>query len=268
MKELRRQQCLTRCMLGAILLASIGLALLPYLVESRLSDTPEPGAWPAGPATGWQLFATVSTICCSILGMVLLHRSNRLDRQGIRLAETRAVAGRDELFHAARHDALTGLGNRLLLRERFAEIEENVGRGADPAIMLFIDLDDFKRINDSSGHACGDAHLRIVADRIRGCVRANDTVTRIGGDEFVVLVAAARDSHAGTRIAEAIAERLGKPFTLLDTPTHLGCSIGMTGFPLRGDTLETALARADRSMYEAKRRKRDRGSRRTKDAAA
>ncbi|MCB1835741.1 MAG: GGDEF domain-containing protein [Geminicoccaceae bacterium] len=243
MKALRRQQCLTRCVLGGILLASIGFALLPYWVESRLSVVS---------ATEWRLFATASTICCSFLGMILLYRSDCLDRQGIRLAETRALAEQDELLYAARHDALTGLGNRLLLRERFAEIEKNVGCGADPAIMLFIDLDDFKRINDSSGHACGDAHLRVVADRIRSCVRANDTVARIGGDEFIAVITSGTSPEELAWMGDMLVDRACDPIAYGGETLRIGASVGVAVFPDHGRSRRDLVEAADAALYRAK----------------
>jgi diguanylate cyclase (GGDEF)-like protein/PAS domain S-box-containing protein len=156
-----------------------------------------------------------------------------------------------ELRHQALHDAVTGLPNRLLLMDR---LEQSLSRGRrrnEPPALLFVDLDHFKTVNDSLGHATGDQLLRAVADRLRGAVRGEDTVVRLGGDEFAVLM----ESPAGGGGAEALADRLLQmlrpPFDLGGGRVTVSASIGiaMAGRTSTGPEL---LREADLAMYRAK----------------
>ena len=186
-------------------------------------------------------------------GQALQVALNRL-RSSIREAEER----RRELEVAATHDSLTGLFNRsaaLMMIER----DLAAAKRSDGAVMvLFIDLDEFKPINDRYGHAAGDDALRLVADALRETTRQADLVARIGGDEFLVAGAVADDAHEVERLAERIGDRirtsqLGTP----DGPIGLHCSIGMA-LSLPGDDVDLVVQRADSAMYDAKRQGRDR----------
>ncbi len=154
--------------------------------------------------------------------------------------------------HVAHHDSLTGLPNRTLLQDRMqAAIQRARGEGGKIAAMM-IDLDHFKRVNDSLGHHVGDQLLKTVAERILGCVRGSDTVARMGGDEFVVLLADAGEDAAIERVAAQIIERIAAPipaagYELLVTP-----SIGISRYPEDGEDLQALLMNADSAMYRAK----------------
>ena len=157
----------------------------------------------------------------------------------------------DELRHQAFHDSLTGLANRALFEDRLAHCLAGARRHGRPAAILFLDLDDFKTINDSLGHASGDELLQAVARRIAGVVRATDTAARLGGDEFAVLV----ESLDTLRDAEATAERLldalMPPFHIAERELRITASIGIAVSD--GSTgAENLLRNADTAMYAAK----------------
>ena len=154
--------------------------------------------------------------------------------------------------HLARHDPLTGLANRMQFQERFLQEIARVKRGGAPFALLCLDLDRFKAVNDTLGHAAGDTLLRIVADRLRSAVRTEDTVARLGGDEFVVIQtgATSRDDAAvlGGRIAEAVAA----PLAIEGHTVEIGVSIGIALVPCDGADPDAVYRIADRALYRAK----------------
>ncbi len=164
----------------------------------------------------------------------------------------------DQLQHDAFHDPLTGLANRALFGDRVAHALDRRRPTADRAAVLFIDLDDFKLVNDSLGHAAGDSLLGAVAERIRACLRPQDTAARLGGDEFAVLVEET-DVEGPAVIADRILEALRQPFGVEDRQLFMQASIGIaiqggqdraTG----GETADDLLRNADAAMYTAKAR--------------
>ncbi|HUF20429.1 MAG TPA: GGDEF domain-containing protein, partial [Burkholderiales bacterium] len=146
----------------------------------------------------------------------------------------------------------TGLPNRLLLSDRFRIAAAHATRARRELAMLMMDLDGFKKINDTLGHDVGDLLLVAVADVIRGTVRAADTVARFGGDEFVVLLNDLRDAEEATRAAEQIISALGKPLNVGQHSLVITPSIGIALCPQDGSTLEALLKCADIAMYRAK----------------
>lgn len=159
----------------------------------------------------------------------------------------------DRLSYIANHDALTGLPNRVLLYERIHNTIEFASVNNQTAALLFLDLDGFKQINDTLGHAIGDLLLQAVSRRLSGCLRASDTVARLGGDEFVVLLPAIPDINAVTQIAVKILSRLSQPFAISGQTLFVTISIGIALFPDHANNLENLLETADKAMYEAKR---------------
>jgi diguanylate cyclase (GGDEF)-like protein len=158
------------------------------------------------------------------------------------------------LQEIATHDPLTGLPNRYLMFDRLNQLLIRGERYATRFGILFIDLDGFKRINDSRGHDVGDLLLRAVADRLRQAVRAADTVARIGGDEFVILADALRAGSDATLVAHKIRSAVGKPFSLPGGVARVTVSIGVSLYPEDGRDAEVLLKVADVAMYRAKRR--------------
>ncbi|MGG6264733.1 CHASE2 domain-containing protein [Leptolyngbya sp. AN03gr2] len=158
----------------------------------------------------------------------------------------------DRLNYIANHDALTGLPNRVLLYERISESIESAKAKDQILALMFLDLDGFKQINDSLGHAIGDLLLQAVAKRLSGCLRTSDTVARLGGDEFVVLLPAIPDTNNVTQVARKILSTLSQAFAISGETLSVTTSIGIALFPAHGDRLESLMERADEAMYHAK----------------
>ena len=153
--------------------------------------------------------------------------------------------------HLARHDGLTGLYNRAHLTEQLATQLPRTARGDELALLL-LDLDRFKNVNDTLGHASGDALLCQVAQRLRAHVREGDMVARLGGDEFAVLQTGSGQPAAATALAQRLIEALSLPFDLDGQQAHIGCSVGIALAPFDGDTAEMLLKNADLALYLAK----------------
>ena len=161
---------------------------------------------------------------------------------------------RAQLAHEALHDPLTALPNRTLFRDRCMHALSGIGRTTSGIGVLFVDLDGFKQVNDSLGHAAGDRLLIEVSDRIRHVMRAADTVSRFGGDEFTVLGATLDSRHDATRLAQRITQALSAPFVIGERTLSLTCSIGIA-FTFERDTDPDRLIHdADLAMYRAKER--------------
>ncbi len=158
-----------------------------------------------------------------------------------------------EIWRHANYDPVTGVPNRRLFRDRMTQHAAHSDRTGDPFALLFIDLDKFKEINDRLGHDAGDKLLRIAAERIDSCIRHSDTVARIGGDEFTVLLLDTGDRKLIEEIAEKILKELKRPFKLDQDEVVISGSIGVTLFPEDARSDQQLLNNADESMYLAKR---------------
>jgi diguanylate cyclase (GGDEF)-like protein len=156
-----------------------------------------------------------------------------------------------QIAHMARHDALTDLPNRMLLRERLAEALIHVERGQRLAV-LCLDLDHFKNVNDSLGHPVGDELLRTVANRLRGCVRETDTISRAGGDEFAIIQTDVTDATDAERLALRLAEVIAAPYDLQGHMVVATASIGIAMAPIDGIEADELLKNADMALYGAK----------------
>jgi len=160
----------------------------------------------------------------------------------------------NELEHQAKHDSLTKLPNRSLLSDRLSQALGHAERDERLLAVLYIDLDDFKIVNDSLGHSSGDEFLIEVASRLKDCIRVGDTVARLGGDEFVVLLFAPENEGYITDVTQRIIEDLSKPISLKGNQLYARCSVGISIYPQDADTPETLLKNADSAMYQAKAR--------------
>ena len=199
------------------------------------------------------LRADDSVIHAEIVGVHLLDNP---DVDGIVLT-IRDVTGRrtleDQLRHQAFHDALTGLSNRALFLDRVEHALARIRRTDSPIpAVAFIDLDDFKLVNDSLGHGAGDELLRAVADRLRGCLRSGDTPARLGGDEFAVLLEDAPDTQAVVEVAERILDALHEPIVVEGREVYARASIGIATRLGPTTTPDELLRNADLAMYTAK----------------
>jgi len=157
-----------------------------------------------------------------------------------------------QIYLQANYDNLTGLPNRRLVMDRLGQALLQAERKKTRGCLLFLDLDRFKSINDTYGHAAGDDVLRTVGRRLRHCVRMTDTVGRLGGDEFVVILHEVGSGNTGAYIAEKILYSLSEPFTLMSTEQFCVPSIGIVYFPDHGMDSDELLNRADVAMYHAK----------------
>ena len=207
----------------------------PQTIEMRLLDST--GAWHWAESTFTNLLdeATVE-------GIVINHRV---------VDERKAL--QDELKHRAWHDSLTGLANRGMLRGRVDGSVPAARPGGDPTSVLFIDLDDFKKVNDGLGHDAGDRLLVEVSQRLLRCVGPSDLVARLGGDEFAVLVAASPDGPAAaSSVAQRIINAMKEPFEIAGHQTHVSTSIGIATCAPGWTDADSVLMQADIAMYHAK----------------
>ncbi|MCS0633692.1 EAL domain-containing protein [Telluria mixta] len=167
------------------------------------------------------------------------------------------VALTAKMRHLAQHDFLTNLPSRMLLNDRVSLAIALARRSNAYPVLLFLDLDKFKHINDSLGHGVGDQLLQAVAERLLACVRTSDTVSRYGGDEFVILLADERHPQDAALTAEKILHALATPFLIGEQELHTSTSIGIGVFPFDGTDAVTLIKNADTAMYHAKERGRN-----------
>jgi diguanylate cyclase (GGDEF)-like protein len=195
--------------------------------------------------TGDGRLADVATF--SIVGLSLLS---------LMLLRTRGESARKELqarlAHQAFHDPLTDLANRNLLKSRLEHALARVSRKGDPMGLLFIDLDDFKKVNDTLGHDAGDSLLLATATRLRSCVRASDTIARLGGDEFAVLLEEMSEPRNAVEVAARIIEALAEPVEVAGHSITMTCSVGVSLGVDGTESAEALLGDADMAMYAAK----------------
>jgi diguanylate cyclase (GGDEF)-like protein len=191
--------------------------------------------------------ATLQAVNEQLVVAALLSRSE---------AETAAETAALAVQAAARsnlQDALTGLPNRTALIDRFTQAIGNARRHGKRVALLFVDLNDFKRVNDNHGHAFGDHVLSLAATRMQSVVREVDTVSRHGGDEFLILLSEIAHRADAEQVAEKLAAALAAPGEIEGQPVSLSASIGIAVFPDDGEQVDALVARADAAMYERKR---------------
>lgn len=157
-----------------------------------------------------------------------------------------------QVTHLAHYDQLTGLPNRVLFLDRLRQVIKKAQRTGQTVTLMFLDLDKFKEVNDSLGHDLGDMLLKNVARRLESCVRESDTVARMGGDEFTIILNDVNSQINIERIAQDILDKMTSPFYLGDEVIHVSTSIGISNFPKDGDEVELLLKNADQAMYAAK----------------
>jgi diguanylate cyclase (GGDEF)-like protein len=176
---------------------------------------------------------------------------------GAQCAERLRIAlsnrARDEqLYRQAHFDSLTSLPNRLLFRDRLSQELASIADGTQRGAVLYVDLDHFKKVNDSVGHSAGDQLLTIVAQRLRSCVKDGDTVARLGGDEFSIILRNLASLESAREIAERIIETLQRPVNVAARDHYVRASIGITLFPEDGSSIDELMRNADLAMYQAK----------------
>jgi diguanylate cyclase (GGDEF)-like protein len=236
----------TSWILLTITFAASGAAELGHLLL-------EPG-WLGGGVAPMQPTTTaivVVAILQGLLGLAMLIRL--LDDE--RMA---ALSAADQVAHMAYHDGLTGLPNRALFIDRLIMALPQAERHGKHLAVVFLDIDHFKTINDSLGHEVGDALLKVTAERIRSVLRAEDTVARIGGDEFVIMLPDLRSPEDTGKIARKLNDVVREPFHALNHELIVTTSIGIAVYPEDGEDARTLLKNADAAMYQAKEQGRDR----------
>lgn len=163
----------------------------------------------------------------------------------------------DQLSHQAQHDALTGLPNRLLFKDRLDQALAQAERKKMQVAVLYMDLDNFKGINDVLGHSAGDALLCQAASRLQACIRKTDTLARLGGDEFIIVLSELNDEEGAMRVATKLIEAIRTPFQIEQNELFVTLSLGISIYPDDGLESDALIANADAAMYRAKETGRD-----------
>ena len=231
--------------LASLAQARMAAPLLPIVVISDVDD--EAAALKAlqGGARGYLLRSEASTrLLVTTLGAAL--ESHRMILQ--------LNTARERARHLATHDQLTGLANRALFHDRLSQALHAARRGRHKLAVLFTDLDGFKAINDTLGHAVGDGLLRGIARRLATCLRETDTAARLGGDEFAILLTHLASELDAATVARKLLASLGDPIHFRRQSTSIRCSIGIASFPRDAADADDLIRKADTAMYHAKER--------------
>ena len=193
-------------------------------------------------------------------GMVI---SRSLDGKPLRMIGTHTdiserKSSENQLLQLAHYDQITNLPNRVLFLDRFHQVLTNAHRHNQPITLMYLDLDRFKEVNDTLGHDMGDILLKEVAERLMKCVRADDIVARMGGDEFTVILNNVNHQINTERITQSILNKLTEPFNLGGEVVYISASIGISVYPANGTEVDALLKMADQAMYFAKQSGRNR----------
>ena len=229
--------------LAALLISVAVMALLRFVLARQLAPLEDAARAMRRMSTGEEAFAPIPVARQDEIGQ-LVANFNEL------------VAGRkateQQIEFLAYHDALTGLPNRLLVRDRLRQATAYADRTRSRVALIFLDLDNFKTINDSLGHFVGDTLLKTAANRLRECVRDTDTISRQGGDEFLILIPDLPDADAVAPEIDKLMGRLQEPFAADGHELSTTGSIGVAIYPDDGGDFDTLLKKADMAMYRAK----------------
>jgi len=230
---------------------------LAEFIDSGLLELQRLGAaGSAGVADGASHFETTVLRADGVRVPVEVHANRPMPDEALIQAFFRDVSAirksREALYQLAHHDPLTQLPNRLFFLDRLGHALELARREERKIAVLFIDLDRFKNVNDTLGHATGDKLLQAVAQRIKGLVREEDTLGRLGGDEFVLLLEQLYDSAEAATVAQKVLRAFDKPFSVDGHELFLSASIGISLFPGDGENGATLVRNADTAMYRAK----------------
>jgi diguanylate cyclase (GGDEF)-like protein/PAS domain S-box-containing protein len=177
--------------------------------------------------------------------------ANTVKQLQIEIEEREKIAA--ELDFLANHDALTGLPSLRLCKDRLDQSLAEARRNRQTSAVMFVDLDGFKEVNDQHGHDIGDLVLKMTADRIKTEIRETDTVARIGGDEFVIILSSLPETAIAERIAATVITQVARPLQIKDIEVEITASIGISLYPEHGTTAEKLIRSADKAMYQVKR---------------
>ena len=205
---------------------------------------------------GWYVGRSYGLVAACCLLIILLFEMNRLfDRLNAALAIAQTLEL--DLTFRAENDSLTGLPNRALFYDRLATAMTRSRRSKNLMALLYVDIDNFKKINDCLGHAAGDDLLRSFAQRLSQCVRASDTVARLGGDEFTVVLENLSSREAARSVVDKLMAALRRPFRTGDDDIEARASIGIAYFAGEEIKADALIKQADSALYRAKQRGRD-----------
>ncbi|MFA7328208.1 MAG: diguanylate cyclase [Candidatus Ratteibacteria bacterium] len=226
---------------------------IPEFYEAMWTSLTETGEWQGEiwnrhkNGTAYPLWLTISAIKD--------EQGKTTNYMGIFIDITSNKQAEERLRYQATHDPLTNLPNRNLFQDRVNQTLALAGRSKKQVAVMMLDLDHFKQINDTLGHAAGDLLLKETAKRLMSCMRDCDTAARLGGDEFTVLLTEISDSQDVALVAQRILNELTKPFILNKQAHTVTASIGISLYPAHGNNLETLLKNADEAMYRAKKQR-------------
>ena len=225
---------------------AIGLPFATMVTQTAPAGDADPDNGPLGRRKDGSTFPLEQSLSHVRLGTRTVHICCVRD-----ISEREAYT--EALQHQALHDPLTGLPNRVLFRERLGNAIRRSARTQEPLALLLVDLDGFKRVNDTLGHQNGDVLLRLVAGRIAGCLRDGDTISRLGGDEFAILPLSPTELAGAATVAWKVQGAFAAPFVVGEHSVDLRVSIGMALSPKHGDNIDDLMRRADLALYDAKR---------------
>lgn len=235
-----------RLFIGLLLAISAALLLLAYAAVAGWQEF-QPLPIGIGRPLGY-----IGILCMCAAAVWLLASDLRQSLARLQLEIQRVRASRASYTHLVQHDPLTNLPNRLLVRDRAEQAIGQARRYASQVALLYLDLDNFKIINDSLGHAAGDELLKVVAERLAGSVREMDTVSRQSGDDFLMVLADVDDISAITHVIERVQASLMQPVALRGMQVVTSLSIGVALYPRDGEDFDELLKHAELAMYQAK----------------
>ena len=237
---------------GAAVVMGFAISGMHYTGMAASQFSPKSFCLTATGANSTWLAATVALLSLGALGitLILLFYDAHLQRSHAHASELQRANA--QLQHMATHDVLTGLPNRVLLADRLEQAIAQADRSGRPFAVLMVDLDRFKSINDSLGHEAGDELLRTVAQRLRAALRKVDTLARIGGDEFVVVLSEIAGPHDVETVISNVLGEISRPLELASIEVRTSPSIGVSLYPDDGADSQTLLKHADAAMYHAK----------------
>jgi diguanylate cyclase (GGDEF)-like protein len=243
--------------LGSALVMGLAITGMHYTGMAAAQFAPGSMCLAADPGGGGMDNSTlaviigVATLSILTITLVISSLDAHFAAHTAKLAESLRVAN-EGLRNIALYDSLTGLPNRFLLDDRLNQTLVHAERAKKSFALMFIDLDKFKPINDSFGHRVGDELLKIVARRLRGCIRKEDTVARAGGDEFIIVLSELGDAKDAAIIGNKVLHELSTPVPVERHELDISCSIGISVYPQDGKTAEALMVNADVAMYHAK----------------
>jgi diguanylate cyclase (GGDEF)-like protein len=237
---------------GAAVIMGLAISGMHYTGMAASKFSPDSFCLTATGANGTWLAVTIALLSLGALALtlILLFYDAHLQRSRTHAAELQRANA--QLQHLATHDALTGLPNRVLLTDRIEQAIAQADRSSRSFALLMVDLDRFKSINDSLGHEAGDALLCQVAERLRASLRKVDTLARIGGDEFVIVLNGVTGPHDVEVVLSNVLSTVGRPLELESIEVQTSPSIGVSLYPHDGTDPQTLLKHADAAMYHAK----------------